>query len=723
MTMAAHDASARWRTFLEEAKESEVMTLLSRQTNFPYLSIPFHEIQTFDPEFAEDVLEHPKQILSAGSRTLMEICRERGEEIDALLRIGELPGDTRMPLRDIGSSDIDKLRSVDVIVTKISEIKPRIHRAVFKCESCGHDIEIDQENERELKEPLNCPQALGGCGSSKAETRFDLVLLSSRMVNNQWIEIQEQPEYVPSGAQPRRGMVLIEGDQVNNHLPGERITANVIPVVRSEVRNRKKTPMFDVIFHLISSEHESTPFTEISIDEEDRERILEVSNRDDLMPLIQQSIAPSIFSTGIIGLVKRSLALQLFGGVSRRLNDNTRSRGDIHILLMGDPGVAKSQLLTFISNLSPRGRFATGGGTSGAGLTAAAVRDAFGDGRFALEAGVLPLSDRGLAAIDEFDKISTDDTRMMHPAMEQQKVHVAKGGITATLNSRCAILAAANPKEGRFTKRHKNTSVMRAYEETGLAPALASRFDIIWMMRDEVRIHDDERIARHILENRTTGKSENLMENSIELGPSDNNEEHHIVKPENGRAEHLSQDFLRKYIAFAKRTVHPQLDQEAKNAILKYYTEERQSFGREDEGRNDHEFGDKESIIPITARALEALIRLTEAHARMHLQETATVENAKVALAVFKHWREESGIEDESEIHSGVSPRVRVNNRAIMNMIRDICSEKGEATLVDIYNMAIPKKITENEVDRVLSKMIEGGQLFEPRTETYRFPR
>ena len=721
MTMAAHDASARWRTFLEEAKESEIMTLLSRQTNFPHLSIPFHEIQTFDPEFAEDLLEHPKQILSAGSKTLMEICRERGEEIDALLRIGELPGDTRMPLREIGSSDIDKLRSVDVIVTKISEIKPRIHRAVFKCESCGHDIEIDQENERELKEPLNCPQALGGCGSSRAETRFDLVLLSSRMVNNQWIEIQEQPEYVPSGAQPRRGMVLIEGDQVNSHLPGERITANVIPVVRSEVRNRKKTPMFDVIFHLISSEHESTPFTEISIDEEDRERILEISKRDDLMPLIQQSIAPSIFSTGIIGLVKRSLALQLFGGVSRRLNDNTRSRGDIHILLMGDPGVAKSQLLTFISNLSPRGRFATGGGTSGAGLTAAAVRDAFGDGRFALEAGVLPLSDRGLAAIDEFDKISTDDTRMMHPAMEQQKVHVAKGGITATLNSRCAILAAANPKEGRFTKRHKNTSVMRAYEETGLAPALASRFDIIWMMRDEVRIHDDERIARHILDNRTAGKSETLMENSIELSPSDNEEGLHIVKPENGRAEYLSQDFLRKYIAFAKRTVHPQLDQDAKNAILKYYTEERQSFGREDEGRSDHDFGDKESIIPITARALEALIRLTEAHARMHLKETATLENAKVALAVFKHWREESGIEDESEVFSGVSPRARVSKTAIMNMIREICSEKGEAKLADIYNTALPK-ITENEVDRVLAQMLKDGILYEHTTETYRFP-
>jgi len=719
--MAAHDASSRWRTFLEEAKDSEVMTLLSRQSNYPFLAIPFHELQSFDPDFAEDILESPKTILSSGSRTLVEICRERGEEIDAMLRVGELPSDSRKPLREIGSADIDKLRSVDVIVTKISEIKPRIHRAVFKCESCGHDIEIDQENERELKEPLNCPQALGGCGSSKPATRFDLVLLSSRMVNNQWIEIQEQPENVPSGAQPRRGMVLIEGDQVNKHLPGERITANVIPVVRSEVRNRKKTPMFDVIFHLISSEHESTPFTEISIDEEDSARIIEISKRDDLMSLVQDSIAPSVFATGILGHVKRSLALQLFGGVSRRLNDKTRSRGDIHILLMGDPGVAKSHLLTFISELSPRGRFATGGGVSGAGLTAAAVRDAFGDGRFALEAGVLPLSDRGLAAIDEFDKISEEDRRMMHPAMEQQQVHVAKGGITATLHSRCAILAAANPKDGRFSKRGPNQSVMRSFQETGLPPPLASRFDIIWMIRDEIRVRDDERIARHILENRTAGRSEMLIEGTIELSEKDQDSEA-IFATTNQGVEHLTQEFLRKYIAYAKRTVHPQLNDEAKTAILDYYTNERQSFGREDQFQSDQ--SDRESIIPITARALEALIRLTESHARMHLRDVATADDAKVALAVFKHWREESGIEDESELHSGVSVRVRSNNSTVRQMVRDVCSQHGGvAERSQIYNLAMDKGISEHEVDSVLSKMLTSGELWSPRIDQFSFVR
>ena len=183
----------------------------------------------------------------------------------------------------------------------------------------------------------------------------------------------------------------------------------MIPVVYSEVLKNKKTPMFDIIYHLISSEHESVPFTEIKITDEEEEQILAISKREDLLRLMQNSIAPSIYATGVMNFVKRSLALQLFGGVSRKNPDGTRTRGDIHILLMGDPGVAKSQFLTYVSELSPRGKFASGGGVSGAGLTAAAVRDTFADGRFSLEAGVLPLSDRGLAAIDEFDKISKED--------------------------------------------------------------------------------------------------------------------------------------------------------------------------------------------------------------------------------------------------------------------------------------------------------------------------
>ena len=718
MTMAAHDSSARWRTFLTEAKEDDILLILSKQSP-PYLQIPFHELQAFDPEFAEDVLQHPRQILERGSQTLVEICRERGEEIDAMLRVGELPRDSRRNLRDIGTADIERLRSVEVIITKISDLKPRLHIAVFTCEACGNTIEVAQKNERELVEPLRCPTD-SGCGGSRNSkdnpTRFNLVVNVSRMVNNQWIEIQELPESVPSGAQPTRGSVLVEGDQVNRHLPGERIVGNVMPVVRSEVRRNRKTPMFDVIYHLISSEHESTPFNEIKINDEDREKILEISRRDDLIGLMQNSIAPSVFATGVMHYVKRSLALQLFGGVSRINQDRTRTRGDIHILLMGDPGVAKSQVLTYMSKISPRGKLASGGGVSGAGLTAAAVRDAFGDGRFALEAGVLPLSDRGLAAIDEFDKISDEDRKVMHPAMEQQEIHVAKGGITATLPSRCAILAAANPKDGRFSKRGPNQSVMRSYSETGLPPPLASRFDIIWMMRDEVRVEDDERIARYILDNRTKGVSETMIEEAISLDPSEEvKDEIYAFTVDN--TEHLSLEFLRKYIAYAKRNHHPDLNSDARAKILEYYTDERQNYGREDQ------IGESE-VIPITARALEALIRLTEAHARMHLRDTATGEDAGVALAVFRHWRDESGIEDDSELYSGVSATARSNNTTIRNIIREIChSGDGTANITDIYNSASSRKITETTVDDVLQRMLMSGELFSPRNDFYSFAR
>ena len=719
MTMAAHDSSARWKTFFLEAKETEIFTLLSKQSITPTLSIPFHELQAFDPDFAEDILQFPRQILNTGKDTLREICRERGEDLDVILRVGELPRDSRRAIREIGSSDIEKLRSSDVQVIKISEIKPRMHIAAFQCEACGVAQEIIQNNERELIEPIRClPTDQGGCGENAGRggaTRFNLVFNISRLINNQWIEIQELPESVESGAQPGRAKVLLEGDLVNKHLPGQRIVANMIPVVYSEVIKNKKTPMFDIIYHLISSEHESVPFTEIKITDEEQEEILAISQREDLLRLMQNSIAPSIFSTGVMNFVKRSLALQLFGGVSRKNSDGTRTRGDIHILLMGDPGVAKSQLLTYVSELSPRGKFASGGGVSGAGLTAAAVRDTFADGRFSLEAGVLPLSDRGLAAIDEFDKITEDDRKVMHPAMEQQRIDISKGGITASLPSRCAIIAAANPKQGRFSNRAANTSVIRSFKETGLPPPLASRFDIIWMMRDEVKAENDEMIAKHILRSRTRGVPEALIDEFVAMDPVEEDKEQ-IIKEGVDGTEHLSQSFLRKYIAFAKRNYHPNIDQDVMALILEYYVQERQSFGREDTDE-----GGESNVVPITARALEALIRLTEAHARMFLREDATAEDAKVALAVFKHWREESGIEDESEF-SGTSVKQRNISVVVKNIIRDICTENGNiATKNSIYNRALAKKIDELTVDRIISQMRASGILFQPKNDEYSF--
>jgi replicative DNA helicase Mcm len=262
---------------------------------------------------------------------------------------------------------------------------------------------------------------------------------------------------------------------------------------------------------------------------------------------------------------------------------------------------------------------------------------------------------------------------------------------------------------------------MHSFGEVDLPPALASRFDIIWLIRDDINIEDDERIARHILATRTKGISETKIEGGMVLDPVENQEDLVFsTGPDN--VEHLTIGFLRKYIAYAKRNIHPDLNNDAKSLILNYYTEERQSFSREDQFEAGR--ADDEAVIPVTARALEALIRLTEAHARMHLRQEANVDDAKVALAVFKHWREESAIEDESELYSGVSAKVRNANTVVRSIIREICSEgDGTAQITEIYNRASVRRITENTVDETISRMSISGEVFSPRNDVYQFAR
>lgn len=720
MTMLAPDARPRWKSFLEETMADEVQRIVSGQADKMELS--FHQIQTFDPDFADMLLDHPTHILREGSAALKIYCIEMGaQDIEPFIRIDLLPLDSRRDLRRIGHVDVQKLISSEVSVTKVSEIKPRIHRSVFQC-SCDYETEIIQHDHTELEEPLQCE----GCGERKGRVKFTLMKEKCSLVDNQKIEIQEIPERVPSGAQPSTGMVILEGDLVNSVLPGTRIIANMIPQMNSERKGSRKTPLFEIFYSMVSVEAETTPFTEIIIDDEEEEKIKklvkEYGDSNNLINLLVDSIAPSIFPTPVLRWVKRSLALQLFGGVARVSSDGTRSRGDIHILLMGDPGVAKSQLLTYMSNLSPRGKFTSGGSVSAAGLTAAAVKDGFSDGRFALEAGVLPLSDRGLAAIDEFDKISKQDTSAIHPAMEQQKIRVAKGGITATLNSRCAVLAAANPESGRFDPLSANASIMQSFKETGLETPLASRFDLIWLLQDTPEPGLDEKIARHILQNRTSGVSELQIEDKMGSEPIPDSEE--IMDIGHDQKQHLTTNFLRKYVAYAKRNIHPSLDDEAKNLLVKYYIKTRNSFNRNQNNPRGSDYGisqsDKSEIteVPVTARALEALMRLTEAHARIHLRQTATVVDAEVAKAIFMHWRDEANIRDEAEFQTGMSKQKQSSLvRIIMQEISD--ANEGRMKMSQIIDAALIKGISDSTVRSVISRLSTTGAIYEPQTGTY----
>jgi replicative DNA helicase Mcm len=532
------------------------------------------------------------------------------------------------------------------------------------------------------------------------------------LVDNQWIEIQELPENVTGGAQPARATVLAEADLANLLLPGMRVTVNLVPFIRTEKTRGSKTPMFNIYHTLVSAEQENIPFNEIEISEEDQELIIEISRRADLLELMTNSIAPSIFGAGKLQMVKRSLVMQLFSGVSRKYSDGTRARGDIHILLMGDPGVAKSQLLSYMAQISPRGKYASGGGISGAGLTAAAVRDAFNDGRFSLEAGILVLADSGLAAIDEFDKMNPDDRAKMHEAMEQQKIHISKGGINATMRTRCAVLAAANPRLGRFSQRAQaGLDISPMFEEVDLPPALMSRFDIIWLIRDDVIQEQDKQIAEHILTNRSSGVSETLIEEGREVDPRVIDDESTIKKGYSGE-DQLTIPMFQKYVAWAKRNIHPVLTDEARDEIVAFYLDTRNKSDGDD------------NSVPITARALEGLVRLAEANARMRLSEKASIEDAKRALAMFRNWRYElMGDEfDEGTILTGRSVKRRSADQTVLEVIRQLAGGKRDFDIneMDILNEMSRREFNEYEVEEALKQLSQRSQIYTPGAGRWR---
>lgn len=712
------DSNARWRTLLQEQFAREIQILASSWPEQQVMILKFSDIQGWDPTFAQALIEYPKPILRAGTESLRALCSEAGHEIDPTLRIIELPADCKRPLREVGSTDIDQLISSEVVITKVSELKPRIYHAIFRCAVCNFTTEMAQLNELELVEPVVCDDLAGGCGRSpggKDGTRFELVQDNISLVDNQWIEIQELPENVSGGAQPARATVLAEGDLANKLLPGMRVTVNLVPFIRTEKTRTGKTPMFNIYHSLVSAEQENTPFHEIVISEEDQEAIKKISKRGDLQKLLTNSIAPSIFGAGKLQMVKRSLVMQLFSGVSRKYPDGTRARGDIHILLMGDPGVAKSQLLSYMAQISPRGKYASGGGISGAGLTAAAVRDAFNDGRFSLEAGILVLADSGLAAIDEFDKMGNDDRAKMHEAMEQQRIHISKGGINATMRTRCSVLAAANPRHGRFSQRAQSgIDISPMFEEVDLPPALMSRFDIIWLLRDDVIKEQDTQIAEHILANRSSGVSETLIEEGREIDPRLNEDEGALKKGYSGE-DQLTISMFQKYVAWAKRTIHPVLTDEGQKKLVEFYLETRTKNAEED------------NSVPITARALEALVRLAEANARMRLSQKATVEDADQALAMFRNWRYElMGDEfDEGTMITGRSVKRRAADQMVLEVVKNLSGGKQDFDVPegDILNEMARHDFDEYEVEDALSKLSMRSEIYSPGAGRWRLVR
>ncbi|HLM91407.1 MAG TPA: LAGLIDADG family homing endonuclease [Thermoplasmata archaeon] len=417
----------RWAALLEEAGlRPQILALADKFPEERSLEIPFSTIDSSDTGLADLLLDRPEEVIDAGRRAMRDLLPVAGPEADRLrLRPVGLPSTVHRSVRGLRESDLNHLVAIDGIVRRVTEVRPQIRDAVFQCAACHVEFHEPQDDASMLfREPLECPDSQGGCGRPAGRTRFRLLPEKSTYVDAQRIEIQENPETLRGGAHPQGLATLLTEDLTGHVLPGNRVVLNGVlksyqrasPSRSGVVRNTT----FDLLLLGVSVESKQVQYDEIEISPEEEKLILSFRGDPTVVDKIILSLAPTIKG---MEQEKEAIALQLFGGVEKRHSDGIRVRGDIHVLLVGDPGVAKSQLLRYVADVAPRAIYTSGKGATAAGLTAAAVKDDFAGGRWVLEAGMLVLADGGMAMIDELDKMTPEDRSAMHEVLEQQSYH------------------------------------------------------------------------------------------------------------------------------------------------------------------------------------------------------------------------------------------------------------------------------------------------------------
>jgi replicative DNA helicase Mcm len=657
----------RFKEFFEEIyKENLLETVSSGSTS---ISVDFIKLSAFDPKLAVDLLEHSEEVIKAAETTIKEI-ELPGDVRGFKVRIFNLPSSQKLMIREIRSSHIGKLLVTEGIVRRKSDVRPQVSNAKFECPNCGNIISVLQLDSN-FKEPHRC-----GCGR-----KGNFRLLDKELLDAQSMVLEESPEMLEGGDQPKRIGVFLKEDLVSpiserKTNPGSRVriigTLKEVPVVKHGTR----LTSYDLHIDTNYFETIDEDFFEIKISDKDLEKIKEIAGSKNAYERLVSSLAPSIYG---YEQVKEALLLQLMGGVQKTRSDGVISRGDIHILLVGDPGAGKSQLLKRVSVIAPKGRYVTGGGVSGAGITAAVVKDDILGG-WSLEAGALVLANNGICALDEMDKMGDDDTGAMHEALEQQTVSIAKANIQATLLARTTVLAAANPKYGRFDQ-YGNLA-----EQIDLPPTLINRFDLIFPIRDLPQADKDEKTASHILK--------------LHQDPD-------VQEPE------ISTDLLKKYVSYARQKIDPVLSEEAIEEIKDFYVQLR-----------NREVSDERAAkaIPISARQLEALVRMSEASARVRLSDKVLREDARRAIdllvfCLMQVGREkESGQIDIDRIATGIPASQREKIYLVKGILEELEENMGKAIPVeDVARIATDKGVSKSEVDEIIEKLKRSGDVYEPR--------
>lgn len=676
--------AGKWASFLEDYCKERVQQAALDFPETRSVMIQFNEIQLRDPDLANQLLAKPAMVMRVGASMMHQMDVTVDPRPRLHLRVLGLPESQQVKVRDIRAEHLGKLLAIDGLVKKVTEVRPTVLEAVFECKVCTTRVTLLQEEEF-LQEPALCE-------TCDAQRPWRFVEEESRYLDHQKVEIQEAPEGLRGGAQPERLTVHFQDDLVHEVAPGDRVRLNGILGTLPRRQGNQKRVEFNKILQVVSTELQQQEFSEVNWTAEEEDAILGFGEDPKIFQRLQASFAPTIHGMGV---EKEALLMSLFGGVEKTYRDGSRSRGDIHVLLVGDPGVAKSQLLRYLSKLAPRAIFTSGKGASAAGLTAAAVKDEFGEGQWTLEAGALVLADRGIACIDELDKMDKNDQSSMHQAMEQQEISIAKAGISATLKSRCAVIGAANPKLGRFDP------FSPIAEQINMPPALMSRFDLIFSIQDKPARDKDELLSEHILRTHQAGEVREHRK-SHPTGAytlSDEDQMMRRVEPD------IPADLLRKYVAYAKRNIFPVLSEDALRRIQEYYIGLR---------------GSGQDAIAITARQLEAFVRIAEASARIRLSQEATLDDAERAIRLMESYLRSVGMDKETGkldidmIATGVSHSQQDRLRQLTEIIRSLAREhpKGFATREDILREAGRAGMKEDQVQKGLEQLLRNNTVY-----------
>ena len=652
---------------LDKYRERLSVMAVSGKKSF---TVDFDELLSSEPKLAQQLMEKPDDYLEYANRAAKAQLQieepEYAEEVgNVTVRFCGLPEAT--PLRILGSKHIGKFVMLEGIVVRASPARPMVMEGAFKCKWCGAMSHVTQSGPF-LTAPLAC-----SAPECRRKSSFDFIQEESTFIDTQDVRIQERPEDLPPGQLPRwLDIKLLERDLVDAARPGDHIavvgvTRAVAPTLPKVGRLRSFTLHLDTNYIDVESKEPE----KVLITPEEEKKIRELARDPEIHSKIIHSLAPSVYGYEHI---KEAIMYLLFGGAAKHFPDII-IRGDLNVLMVGDPGTAKSQLLQYVAKIAPRGLYTSGRGTTAAGLTAAVLRDKTGG--MTLEAGALVLADKGVAAIDEMDKMRTEDRVAIHEVMEQHTVSIAKGGIVATLNARTSILAAANPTLGRYDPYRT------VGENISLPVTILSRFDLIFILRDVPEATKDAQMTEHILNLHRTGVSPTEAPIEAEL--------------------------FRKYVSYAKN-VKPTLTQGALDGLKEFYLLMRAAS--ETEG----------TPVAITARQLESLVRIAEARARVALRDKVTFEDAERAIDIMKISLEQVGIDISSHkfdidiIMTGKPKSLRDKLSIILGLITTMEKETG---MVDkerlLERLQTEYDIQSGDAERFIGQMLKEGTLFAPR--------